>query len=285
MAEATALTLPEALPPDRQPARVYLAQLRPGSRRTMQEALEIIARTLTKGRTGADHLAWHELRYQHVLAVRTALQAKYAASTVTKMMSALRRTLREARRLGLMDAKTYMEAVDLEALKRPTPLPRGRALEDDELYRLFKEVAYLSEPVRSRDAALLALAFGAGLRRQELVDLDYSRDYDRDRGRLSVLGKGNVPREVFLRNGAKDAVHDWLRVRGADAGPLLLAVVNDHIRWTRLTTQAVYARMAWLAERAGVAKFSPPRCPAHFPLRAPGPGRGPRDRSASRRPQ
>src|SRR6266566_1401236 len=63
----TALTVREPLPPDRQPARVYLAQLHPGSRRTMAEALEVIARTITKGRTGAEHLAWHALRYQHVL--------------------------------------------------------------------------------------------------------------------------------------------------------------------------------------------------------------------------
>jgi site-specific recombinase XerC len=68
-------------------------------------------------------------------------------------------------------------------------------------------------PARRRDAALVAVAYACGLQRAELVALDVE-DYDRETGRLRVVGKGNKERAAFVRNGAKDALHAWLRVRG-----------------------------------------------------------------------
>src|SRR5262249_14437376 len=115
-------------------------------------------------------------------------------------------------------------------------------------------------PIRERDTALVALAYPGGFRRAELVALDLA-DYDRDSGRLRVVGKGNKERAVFVSNGARDALHAWLRVRGPDAGPLLLPVGrHGHVLARRLTEQTVYDRLRYLAERAGVAAFSPHDC-------------------------
>jgi hypothetical protein len=62
-----------ALPPDRNPVHVYIARLGSGSRRTMREALNIIASILTGGKFDAENLPWAALRYQHTAAIRAAL--------------------------------------------------------------------------------------------------------------------------------------------------------------------------------------------------------------------
>jgi hypothetical protein len=90
------------VPADQNPALVYLATLRPSGRRTMKEALNLIA-----GLAGGDNFtlfnfAWHTLRYQHTAAIRQVLAEKYRPATVNKILSALRQTLKEAWQLGQM---------------------------------------------------------------------------------------------------------------------------------------------------------------------------------------
>ncbi|HJW70051.1 MAG TPA: tyrosine-type recombinase/integrase [Candidatus Binatia bacterium] len=93
-----------------------------------------------------------------------------------------------------------------------------------------------------------------------MVALDLA-DYDRESGRLRVIGKGNKERAVFLANGARDALRAWLRVRGREPGPLLVPVDrHGRVLARRLTEQTVYDRLRYLAERAGVAAFSPHDC-------------------------
>ncbi len=67
------LSEPIELPPDRNPRRVYLARLAAGSRPTMAEALESVARIASGGRVDADRFPWHRLHYQHTQAVRAVL--------------------------------------------------------------------------------------------------------------------------------------------------------------------------------------------------------------------
>src|ERR671933_1131897 len=95
------------------PAAVYLASLAPGSRRTMRQALDTIAAILTGDQADAFTLTWGALRYQHTAAVRAVLQERYAPATANKMLVALRRVLKEARRLGQISQDDYAAAIDL----------------------------------------------------------------------------------------------------------------------------------------------------------------------------
>jgi len=83
----------------------------------MREALNAIASMLTSGTCDARTLDWSALRYQHTAAVRAALMEKYSPAMANKMMCALRRTLKEARRLGSMAAEDYDRAVDLRSIR------------------------------------------------------------------------------------------------------------------------------------------------------------------------
>jgi site-specific recombinase XerD len=211
---------------------------------------------------GADDpraLAWWKLTPELVDALRAQLANQAAPATVNRVLSALRGTLHAAWRAGLMDAASYHAARDVRGA-RGSRLPRGRAVGPEEWRRLFREIGHERPPMRERDTALVALAYAGGFRRAELVALDLA-DYDRESGRLRVIGKGNKERAVFLANGARDALHAWLRVRGREPGPLLLPVDrHGRVLSRRLTEQTVYDRLRHLAARAGVAAFSPHDC-------------------------
>ena len=102
------LNLPCPVPLTQHPAAVYLDSL--GSERskaTMREGLNIMARTLTGGECDAMTLNWATLRYRHTAALRSALEKKYAPATVNQMLCALRRVLKEAVRLDLIDPIDY----------------------------------------------------------------------------------------------------------------------------------------------------------------------------------
>lgn len=258
LAEAQALVASTPIPPDRHPAAVYLASLAPGSRRTMRQALDTVAGLLTGSQVNAETLDWPRLRYQHTQAVRAALAARYAPATANKMLAALRGVLREAWRLGYVLADDYRRAVDLAPV-RGTTLPRGRALTPGELRALFAAVADDDRPAtRARDAALLAVLYGGGFRRAEAVALDVG-DYDAGTGALTVRrGKGNKARVMYATNGVSDALAAWLTVRGTEPGPLLVPVDKaGRIVLRRLTPESVFDRLAALARRAGIARFSP----------------------------
>ena len=153
---------PRSMPADRHPVATYLRSIGSGSRRTMGESLELIADILTSGQFDAQTLPWGGLRYQHTSAVRAVLAERYATATANKMLSALRGVLREAWRLGYLTPADYSRAIDLKPVKGST-LPRGRCLDAGEINAIFATCCADDSPAGHRDAALLALLYGAGI--------------------------------------------------------------------------------------------------------------------------
>jgi integrase len=104
----------------------------------------------------------------------------------------------------------------------------------------------------------LAVLYGAGLRRAEIVELDLG-DFDRQSGALTVRhGKGNKARIGYATNGSLKALEAWLQVRGDKPGPLFLPVQKGGvIVERRLSTQAVLNIISTRAQKAGVKSVSP----------------------------
>lgn len=254
---ASPLILVAPLPLTQHPAAVYLSGLSAGSRPTMQQALNAIAFLLTDGQCDALTLDWAALRYQHCSAIRTALMQKFAPATANKMLCALRRVLKEAQRLDLMDATDYAKAVDFPSIKVAKGL-RGRALSGDEIAALFGVCFEDPTPKGARDAALIAILRGAGLRRAEVVKLEV-KDLSASTGGLSVRGgKGGKDRTVYLPSAAVSVVSDWLAVRGKSPGALLCPVrKGSRVEPRQLTSQAVLLIVQKRAKEAGGASFSP----------------------------
>jgi integrase len=156
-----------------------------------------------------------------------------------------------------MGGEDYQRAVDVPAVKGST-LPRGRALPLGELRALFAVCGADNTPAGRRDAGLLAILYGAGLRRSEAAGLDLEH-YRPCTGEVTVKsGKGNKDRLAYVTNGARDAINGWLAVRGQEAGPLFLSVDkggNIHLR--RLTDQAIYGILVKRGQQADLLHFSP----------------------------
>lgn len=255
----TELTPADYVAADRQPALVYLASLAPGSRRTMRQALDVMAGILTVGRCDHRTLPWGALRFQHVQAVRAVLMERYSAATANKMLSGLRQTLRTAWRLGYLSAEEYERAADVRPVSGAQPdAAAGRALSFGEWAALFAVCAADEGPAGVRDAALIALLKVCGLRRAEVAALQLA-DYGAVMGTLRVRGKRNKTRSVPVEDtGAKDALADWLHVRGDWGGALFVRIQKGGVVMQEgLTDQGIYHILHKRGQQAQTAKFSP----------------------------
>ncbi len=249
------LKLRQPVPLNLHPAGVYLESLGEGSRPTMRQSLDAIASMLTNGECDALGLDWAKLRYEHAAAVRAALKQRYAPATANKMLVALRRVLKEARRLDLMNAQDYSKAVDLPSIREAKNL-RGRALEPDEIAALM-DACNSQSPIDIRDVALLAILRGGGLRRAEVVKLELS-DLKPGTGALEIRkGKGGKDRTVYLPEAAISLVQDWLSIRGRAPGPLLCPVrKGGSVELRHMTSDAVLKILRRRGLQAGVESFS-----------------------------
>jgi integrase len=262
-----AATLPASLstPLDQNPATVYLMSLSEGSRPTMRTALNTIAGILgtAERRDALGHdvrcfdVPWAALRRQHTLAIRDQLRERYALATAKKLLAALRRVLREARRLGQLSAEEYSLAVDLGSI-RAEPQPRGRLITEGEVVALLQSCANDPTHAGARDAAIIAVLRGAGLRRAEAAGLDLD-DYNAANGTLIVRGsKGKQDLRVFLPDETRAAVSAWLVVRGDAPGPLFYGVVKGgSLVPRRLAGQAMAVICASRGLEAGIEPLTP----------------------------
>jgi integrase/recombinase XerD len=263
--QSSALSPPPSVLIPQSPAAVYLASLSGESRRTMRTALNTIAGLLGVGvhldTEGRDMrlltVPWASLRYQHTAAIRAQLQERYAPATANKLLAALRRVLKEARRLGQMTADDYDRAVDVGSVSG-TRLPRGRLVTDAEVAALMRICADDVTPAGARDAAIIATLRGTGLRRAEVVGLDLA-DYELTTGAITVrAGKGQKDRIVYAPRGARAAIDEWIVIRGNAPGPQFYGVVKGGaLVVRRLAAQGVAVICAARANEAAIAAFTP----------------------------
>lgn len=249
-------TRPLALIAQRSPAAVYLASLAPGSQATKRQALAVLSRALGY----PDPLAcpWHCLTYAHTTALRARLAERCAPATANKILSALRRVLVEARRLGLMSADACAAACDVRPV-RGQAAPRGRMLERAELAALLRACAADSSPRGRRDAALLAVGVAGGLRRAELAALDQA-DVAGDGAIRIRRGKGAKDRTVYLAGDALKLLLLWEHVRAQTPEAALFVAISRTGRVLadrRLTPAAVRYILLRRCVEAGIAPATP----------------------------
>ncbi|MBD0264792.1 MAG: phage integrase family protein [Tolypothrix sp. T3-bin4] len=261
MSTSTVSSLVLRIPPPltEHPACVYLSSLAPGSEPRMKRSLNLVAQLLTNNEADYLTLDWSALRYKHTAAIRAALIKNYEPATVNRVLCALRRVLKEALRLELISPVDYTRAVDITSVKASKEL-RGRALSQDEIDSLMRVCFSDRTPAGFRDAALIAILRGAGLRRAEVVKLDL-KDFNNDNsgGEIKIRsGKGRVDRTVYLSPGATKIVNDWLEIRTLEAGALLCQVnKSGRVVLQRLTPQAILFILQKRCKEVGLEHFSP----------------------------
>jgi site-specific recombinase XerD len=186
-------------------------------------------------------------RYAAVLSAREAV-----AATIARKLAALRafyRTLREHGHVAQSPADL------IPSPKRPRTLPH--VLRPDELATLLDRIP-ASTPLELRDRALLEVAYGCGLRAEELVNLD-TESIDFDGEQLRVEGKGSKTRIVPAGEYALRALAGYLE----RARPALAAGDGDRALFLsksgrRLSTSDVRRRLrVWTRHAAVQGGVSP----------------------------
>jgi integrase/recombinase XerC len=109
---------------------------------------------------------------------------------------------------------------DVRAPKAPKPLPKALSVDDAMHLAEFSAAPEVTDPwLECRDAAMVELLYGCGLRVGELVGLDVQASsvakgwLDLEGGEAHVLGKGSKRRSVPIGSKALEAVNAWLAVR------------------------------------------------------------------------
>lgn len=181
-----------------------------------------------------------------------------ARSTLARRTAAVRGLFAWARESGLVATDP---TVRLVTPKRGRTLPRvASAASLAEVLADAAQRAAEGDPVDLRDAAVLELLYGAGIRVSELCGLDID-DLDRERRTARVLGKGSKDRVVPYGGPAADALDAYL-VRGrpalsarADGGGRALFL---GARGARLGPRAVYDLVTRLvAPAVGASSLGP----------------------------
>jgi len=236
------------------PAAVYLASLAPSGRRTMAARLTTVAHLMGGDPRAVD---WSTLRFEHITALRSRLsELGRAPASVNATLSALRGVARASWQLGRMTAEDYHRIAGVKNV-RGSRLPAGRALTPGEISALLDACAGDETAAGARDAAVIALLYGAGLRRSEAAALDLTH-YDSKAIELKVRGKGNTERLVPLEAGGAAALNDWLNVRGVTVGPLLCPVrKGGKVEIRRMSAQAIYDALLKRGREARIPSLSP----------------------------
>ncbi|MCF8160813.1 MAG: tyrosine recombinase XerC [Polaromonas sp.] len=169
--------------------------------------------------------------------------------------------------LGREGLVTTNPVLDVRAPKAAKPLPK--ALSVDDAVQLASFIAPANDPwLEARDAAMVELLYGGGLRVAELTGLDVQASdgargwVDLAAGEAHVLGKGSKRRIVPVGARAVQALQAWLAVRS-----LALPLVPDEVlagaspraalfigrNGTRLTAQSIWQRVRQRSLQAGLA--------------------------------
>jgi len=198
-----------------------------------------------------------------------------AQSTIDLRLAAVNSFLRVAIRdkvIGQDQAYDLFNTNSYKAKKTRNEQPVGRRLEREEVraLRATVELRARHDSKAARDRAILDFMLFAGLRREEVANLDIS-NFKQDGGRWWVVltGKGNKTRRLKLHDILYQSLTDWLEFTGAhlgngDAGALFGNMTKaGNMTGERLSASVIgrlvaeYGAAATLAPRKGNNRLSP----------------------------
>ncbi len=224
----------------------------------MSSFLSGSVRILTKGdvKSHADY-DWSGLSYEDINDVIYELTEKgRSPKTINAYLSALKGIAQELREKSCISEEELNKILKIKG-KKGSHKSKGRSLSVEELNTLIDLCLYKDNPKSLRDAVMMTLLYGAGLRRSEIVSLKLS-DYDSSEGKIKVIGKGNKARIIKLNERAIDMLENWLDLRGRNIGPLFVRInKGGRVIQAPLSGQAVYNLVVERYKEAGLKRLSP----------------------------
>lgn len=131
-------------------------------------------------------------------------QRGYVKASIARRVSELRSFCRYLMREGILESNPIKA---ISSPKVPKRLPHVLSVQEMEALLMAPDT---TKPQGRRDRAILEVLYASGIRIGELVGLDVG-DFDRHRGELRVLGKGDKERVALLGRPAILALERYLR--------------------------------------------------------------------------
>ena len=215
-------------------------------------------------RLGVDDVAieefpWHQLQPGHITALVAALRTDgYAPNTSSLYVNAIRGVMNQAWQQSLI---TQDQLLKIRAVKAGggSRLVKGRNLRRTLIRELMDVCAADPRPQGLRDAAIIAILYGSGMRKSESVNLELHQVNMAERS-LQVLGKGNKELIKFAPAWAFEKLQVWLDFRreqlpeGVSDDTFLFNRIRrgSHITRERITKHAIYYIAKQRGKQVGV---------------------------------
>ncbi|MET0950338.1 MAG: tyrosine-type recombinase/integrase [Pseudomonas sp.] len=229
------------------PLTLYLARLAPSSRVTMTYVLQDAADRLGLADIDIHDVAWHCVEPGHLTALVATLRADdYAPNTTSLYVNAIRGVMNEAWRQNLISHDQLLKIRSVKPVSG-TRLSKGKNIRRTLIRELMEVCAADPRPQGRRDAAIIAILYGSGMRKSESVNVNLAQVDFVERS-LQVLGKGNKQLIKYAPAWAFDTLNQWLELRrsvlpaGQDDDPFLFNRIRrgNHITRERITKHAIY---------------------------------------------
>jgi site-specific recombinase XerC len=172
-----------------------------------------------------------------------------AANTINQQLAAVRRLAHEAADAGLLSPELAAGISRMKGVKQ-LGFRVGNWLSADECSAVLRHACGASLRAK-RDYAILAVLFGCGLRRSELVGLDV-KDMQVRQGHWAVvdlIGKGGHIRTVPIPAWVKAALDQWTTAAGISEGRISRAVARGKIWGDGISQNVVWYVVKECCER------------------------------------
>lgn len=234
--------------------RQYLLSERGLSAKTVAAYERDLAQWLEAVAPDAAAIDWRSIEAHNIRAFVRAELRHLSPASQARLLSVLRAFFRYLRECGRVDASPM---ADVPGPKLPQHLPK--TVEPQDIVAWIVVVASQDGDVDRRDAALLAMLYGCGLRVAELSGLDVDAIQG---GILRVIGKGNKERLVPVPEGTLGYIATWLDMRTSLARVGETAMfVNAHGR--RLGPRGIQSILEKRARLHGVLPAPSPHALRH----------------------
>jgi site-specific recombinase XerD len=210
-------------------------------------------------------IAWYcsepRLAFNRIVVVRYRiyLESRHlAANTINQQLAAVRRLAHEAADSGLLSPELAAGISRVKGVKQ-LGFRAGNWLSSEESSEVLRH-AYGPSLRNKRDYAMLAMLFGCGFRRSELVGLEMHEIQIRQ-GHWAVvdlIGKGGHIRTVPIPEWVKAALDEWTAAAGVTEGRIFRAVARTDKVWGHgISQNVVWYVVRICCERAGLEHIAP----------------------------
>ena len=210
-------------------------------------------------------IAWYcsepRLAFNRIVVVRYRMHLEsrgLASNTINQQLAAVRRLAHEAADSGLLSPELAAGISRVKGVKQ-LGFRSGNWLSADESSEVLN-LAYGSTLRAKRDYAMLAMLFGCGFRRSELVGLEVEEIQMRQ-GHWAVvdlIGKGGHIRTVPIPEWAKAALDQWTAAAKVTAGRIFRAVARTGKVWGKgISQNVVWYVVKTCCQRAGLQHIAP----------------------------